>query len=101
MSTIKSGIWAGRTPAEVRTWQCQHTAGHGTHGQSAVYAETDGKDVALVYDGDVHAALIAAAPELLAACRAVWNTPYDANPDQFLATRNLVKSAIAKAEGRS
>jgi hypothetical protein len=47
-------------------WESQHTAGHDAHGHTAVYA-TDGRDVALVYDGDANARLIAAAPELYSA----------------------------------
>ena len=46
-------------------WRAQPTAGHDKHGQSVVYHEASGKDIAIVYDGDKHAALIAAAPELL------------------------------------
>ena len=39
------------------TWYHKGTAGHETHGQSAVYDE-QGKTIALVYDGASHAALI-------------------------------------------
>ena len=49
-------------------WETKGTAGHETHGQSAVYCD-DGKDIAIVYDGDANARLIAAAPELLAALK--------------------------------
>ena len=50
-------------------WMLCHIAGHAKHGQSTVYDEATGNDVALVYDGDAHGKLIAAAPQLLAACR--------------------------------
>lgn len=48
-------------------WNSHRTAGHDIHGQSAVYVELDGKSIALVYDGDVNARLISAAPELFEA----------------------------------
>lgn len=35
-------------------WDTQHTAGHETHGQSAVY-DSNGKDIAIVYDGEANA----------------------------------------------
>lgn len=50
-------------------WHAKPTAGHDVHGQSAVYDEASGKDVALVYDGKAHADLIAAAPEMAALLR--------------------------------
>lgn len=53
-------------------WYAKDTAGHDIHGQTAVIAEDTGKDVAIVYDGDAHAKLIAAAPELLEALEAVY-----------------------------
>ena len=51
------------------TWVVRGTAGHEKHGQSGVYDENDtsGHDIAIVYDGDAHGDLIAAAPALLAA----------------------------------
>jgi hypothetical protein len=58
-----------KTNATPRTWRAQPTAGHDIHGQTAVYDEATGKDIAIVYDGDAHADLIAAAPELLEACQ--------------------------------
>lgn len=45
-------------------WSVSPTAGHETHGQSAVCDES-GKSIAIVYDGKANAALIAAAPELV------------------------------------
>ena len=43
-------------------WLTQNTAGHDIHGQAAVYSESSGKDLAIVYDGDANARLISAAP---------------------------------------
>jgi len=58
-------------------WDTQPTAGHETHGQSAVY-DANGKDIAIVYDGDANARLISAAPALLEACKkATKNPPRD------------------------
>ncbi len=54
-------------------WEAQNTAGHEIHGQAAVYDAT-GKDVAIVYDGEAHATLIAEAPALLAALRRIANS---------------------------
>jgi hypothetical protein len=46
------------TEIKATKWAAQHTAGHDTHGQTAIYDEATGKDVAIVYDGDAHAELI-------------------------------------------
>ena len=46
---------------------------------------------------EVNAALIAAAPELLAACKALLNAPLD-NPDHLLRAQRDAERAIAKAE---
>jgi len=54
-------------------WDAYETAGHDRHGQSAVY-DQNGKDIAIVYDGDANARLIAAAPELLEACQRSLDT---------------------------
>lgn len=53
------------------TWRAQPTAGHEKHGQSVVYSEQTGRDVAIVYDGKAHANMIAAAPELLRTSKAL------------------------------
>ena len=52
-----------------KNWTARGTAGHESHGQWAVYDDA-GKDVAIVYDGPRDGNLIAAAPDLLAACKA-------------------------------
>jgi len=49
------------------SWSSCGTPGHKTHGQSVVLDEATGEDIAIVYDGDANARLIAAAPDLLAA----------------------------------
>lgn len=87
-------------------WICKSTAGHAIHGQSVVYAEETGKDIAIVYDGAVNGGLIAAAPELLEAltmCRA-WleaHRPLEANrkSDAARDAVNAARAAVAKAEG--
>ena len=51
-------------------WEAQNTAGHDTHGQTAVY-DAAGKDVAIVYDGAANAKLMAASPRMLEALRGI------------------------------
>jgi hypothetical protein len=104
-------------------WNARGTAGHETHGQSAVYGD-DGKDIAIVYDGEANARLIAAAPELLAAlentlkmlmethkqARGMWNELLDAgfaekglkmaNHNANLAAIETARAAITHAKGR-
>lgn len=55
---------------DAKQWYTKPTAGHETHGQSAVYDEATGRDVCIVYDGKADADLIAAAPDLVKACEA-------------------------------
>lgn len=87
-----------------RTWRAQPTAGHDKHGQSVVYDETNGSDLALVYDGKAHADLIAAAPDLLAALtvciNALHNKAGQTTSDKAQRAVELAIAAIAKAEGR-
>lgn len=45
-------------------WTAKRTAGHETHGQCAIYDES-GRIIALVFDGERNAELIASAPDLL------------------------------------
>jgi hypothetical protein len=88
-------------------WNAKPTAGHEKHGQSAVWNE-EGKTIAIVYDGDSHANLIAAAPELLKAIKraAPWLGKMIADgghinavlPNDCVRTLEMVEAAIRKAE---
>lgn len=78
-------------------WAVSKTAGHAIHEQSAVYSETTGRDVAIVYDGAADASLLAAAPELLAACRYVMGRWY--SHDGQVCDITPIREAIAKAKG--
>jgi len=82
----------------VNSWVAQNTAGHETHGQSAVYDESTGQTIALVYDGKANARLIAAAPELLAACeRALAVLESEPECAIYKAHTDIVRNAIRKA----
>ena len=84
----------------LESWMAAPTAGHETHGQSMVYCDDTGQDIALVYDGDAHADLIAAAPELLAACKAL--VQQIDNGSSLTGSEVQVenaRTAIAKAQG--
>jgi hypothetical protein len=61
---------ASHTPGP---WYEQPSAGHERHGQSIVASERTGKTIAVVYDGNADAQLIAAAPDLLAALRNLFD----------------------------
>ena len=83
-------------------WYVSHTAGHDTHGQSAIYSEATDRTIAIVYDGDADGGLIAAAPELLEALAfyaesANW---FGAPAPVYLDSGKLARAAIAKAEGQ-
>ena len=87
-------------------WEAQNTAGHDTHGQTAVYDGATGKDVAVVYDGEANARLIAASPDLLDALREIIkNAGYESGEavvSEFLIQRRYLdtaRAAIAAAEG--
>lgn len=78
-------------------WYAESTGNH----QGLVISEITGANVAVAYDGEADTALIAAAPELLAACRATLAHMYDDETDAPTAaqlTEQLTR-AIAKAEG--
>ena len=82
-------------------WSSQGTAGHEKHGQSVVYSDTDGKDIAIVYAGEANANLIAAAPELLGALKSLMEMRHKCfipNPGDWW--DRMAETAIAKAEGR-
>jgi hypothetical protein len=98
-------------------WYSQPTAGHETHGQSAIASEATGKTVAIAYDGKADARLLAAAPDLLEAlqgyvahiesCRAAWEEDGAERNTKMhglaVALNNIfgdrIKEAIAKATG--
>lgn len=83
-------------------WEAKGTAGHQTHGQWAVY-DTNGRDIAIVYDGAKHAELIAAAPDLLAACQTIAACASAIGPHgttaYFISNERMqmLRAAIAKA----
>ena len=81
-------------------WEAQNTAGYDTHGQAVVY-DASGKDVAIVYDGDANALLIAAAPDLLDALRRITMFIDDKPEEDALADIDeIARAAIEKAEGQ-
>ena len=87
-------------------WQAQNTAGYATHGQTAIYAEPSGRDIALVYDGEANALLISAAPELLDMLTLALPYVECAETDPAYKAGSVAKltkqirAAIAKAEGK-
>lgn len=85
-----------------KNWTARGTAGHESHGQWAVYDDA-GKDVAIVYDGPRDGNLIAAAPQLLEACKAILASFHESVRtekaiDEFPALK-AVDAAIRAAEG--
>ncbi len=85
-------------------WTAHHTAGHETHGQTAIYAEDgDGRDIAIVYDGAANAAFIVQAvnahDELVAACEITLANleAIGTHPDTLPMIR--LRAALAKAKG--
>jgi len=91
-------------------WNCKPTAGHDTHGQSAVYDTKTGKNIAIVYDGKKHGPMIAAAPDMLrelANMAALWQAMGDMNRadeiGDFLTNNydeiDSALAAIARAKG--
>jgi len=79
------------------SWISKPTAGHNTHGQSVIYSEKDGNDIAIIYDGEANAQLIAAAPELLEALKTIMDIYHAAIWSEH---RAKALAAINKAEGR-
>lgn len=80
-------------------WSSSGTAGHETHGQSVVYSESSGTDIAIIYDGKSNAHLIAAAPDLLAALDDITDLPANDNGSRIIPAGYLdaARAAIAKA----
>lgn len=70
-----------------------YTASTGNY-QGLVISETTGENVAVTYNGDADAALVASAPELLDALESVVD---DLFPDQ----QRRARAAIAKAKGEN
>ena len=64
------------------------------HVQSTVYAEHSGQRVATVFESEANVHLVAAAPELLEACKKALTCGLDSS------VRALVVAAITKAEGQ-
>ena len=84
-------------------WDTKHTATPEWAQQSAVYAGGRERAVALVYDGEHHeanAALIAAAPDMYEALRALRDAKRESTQALRHAADRLLDAALAKAEGR-
>lgn len=84
---------------EANSW---YEANMGNDHQGLVISESDGANIAVVYDKK-NAPLIAAAPELLAALKLVVNSEYDRDDESRnfeQSTLDEFESVIAKAEGK-
>jgi hypothetical protein len=81
-------------------WYAKPTAGHDLHGQSVVYADGvgRGKDVAIVYDGDADAQLIAAAPDLLLALETIEAATDGLSNALAIEINRTARAAISKLE---
>ncbi len=91
---IASNTASAHTPAP---WLYQPSAGDHDY---MIYEEQTGKDVALVRNfNEANARLIAAAPELLAACQALISVEPGGDIDSLI--ENNIRPAIAKAESRT
>lgn len=82
----------------------QHTPGPWAHSalagdhEFAVYAEATGRDIALVRDFDeANARLIAAAPELLAACNRMLDASASTDASEWAEAVEQMEAAIARA----
>ena len=81
-------------------WDSAETAGHNIHGQAAVYSEATGKDIAIVYDGAANAKLIATAPELAQALKAIiaaLTQPVQTSSNQGFGTCTILRADAAFA----
>ena len=89
-------------------WEISRDAVPEGYTQNTVYAERDGERVATAFRNEANARLIAAAPDLLEACKAAldaWHAK-DSNFERELNKGtpewlSSVRTAIAKAEVRS
>ncbi len=86
--THTPGPWSGRE-------------GSSPHHQGQVSSEATGATIAVTYSDEsgANVRLIAAAPDLLAACEAVWHV-FEGYDDSPLYARRC-RDAIAKARGES
>ena len=85
-------------------WYASETAGHETHGQTAIANETTGETIAIVYDGKKHGRLLAAAPQMLDALHTALESigdTYEArdNDSQGEMVRDIIAAAIEAATG--
>ena len=86
-----------------KTWYYRPTAGHETHGQGVVVDEATGRDVAVIYDGDADGAMLAAAPEMLAALELVLNCQNytsDGCPVSYELQAALTEARLAASKAR-
>ena len=92
-------LW-GDKPMSKHTEGPWYSAKTGNH-QGLVISEATSENVAVTYNGDEDAVLIAAAPELLEACKEWLSDEYADNEDGYRdRARAMGRAAIAKAEGR-
>ena len=77
-------------------WEISRDAVPEGYTQNTVYAERDGERVATAFRNDANARLIAAAPDLLEACKYVKQFLGDKHPEITL--RKRLDAAITKAE---
>ncbi len=76
-------------------WELSRDAVPDWHTQITVYTEATGTRVATVFEREANAHLIAAAPELLAACEAALDRDDVADCE----LGDMLRAAIAKAKG--
>lgn len=78
------------------SWYATKTNKGSPHEQGLIIEETTGRNVAVAYQAE-DAPLIAAAPELLAACELIIGVP--GVPSIAPGTCDIIRAAIAKAKG--